>query len=279
MASTKEIDTELLPYLRVYKDGTLERIVGSSIVPSSPEDPENGVSSKDITISDNPSISARLYLPKLNQSSNNQQNQKLPILIYFHGGGFFIESAFSFPCHRFLNLIVSQANVLAVSMEYRLAPEHPLPRAYEDCWTALQWVTSHAFRAGVESLFGGVNIVGAFLSYPYFCGSNLIGSESVAEYEQRIPNRVWNLVYPDALGGIDCTMINPPVPGAPCLAGLGCSKMLACVAGKDELRDGGVWYYEAIEKSEWEGEVELFEVEDEIIAFISSILKLRILRI
>ncbi|KAJ7980080.1 2-hydroxyisoflavanone dehydratase [Quillaja saponaria] len=296
--TTKEIAIEIPKFIRIYKDGTVERLIGSPFVPPSLQDPDTGVSSKDITISDNPSISARLYLPKLTQS-NNQENQKIPILVYFHGGGFCVESAFSFLDHRYLNLIVSQSNVLAVSVEYRLAPEHLLPAAYEDCWTALKWVTSHlanspinsdpwltnhgdflklylggdsaganivhniALRAGVESLSGGVKIVGAFLSCPYFWGLKPIGSESVAGHEQSNATLLWNIIYPDAPGGIDNPMINPVVPGAPSLAGLGCSKLLVVVTGKDSVRDRGVLYYEAVKKSGWKGEVELFEVEDE----------------
>ncbi|KAJ7980081.1 2-hydroxyisoflavanone dehydratase [Quillaja saponaria] len=296
--TTKEIAKEIPKIIRIYKDGTVERLIGSPFVPPSLQDPDTGVSSKDISISADPAISARLYLPKLTQS-NNQENQKIPILVYFHGGGFCVESAFSFLDHRYLNLIVSQANVLAVSVEYRLAPEHLLPAAYEDCWTALKWVTSHlanspinsdpwlinhgdfkqiniggdsaganivhniALRAGVESLSRGIKIIGAFLSCPYFWGLKPIGLESVAGHEQSNPFLAWNFVYPDASGGIDSPMINPLVPGAPSLAALGCSKLLVIITGKDELRDRGVSYFESVKKSGWEGEVELFEVEDE----------------
>ncbi|CAJ1925249.1 unnamed protein product [Sphenostylis stenocarpa] len=294
---SKEIETEILPAIRVYKDGRVERLMGSPIVPSSLQDPETGVSSKDIVISHHPSISARLYLPKSTQFKPN----KLPILLYFHGGGFVIESAFSFLDHRYLNLIVSEANVVAVSVEYRLAPEHPLPAAFHDCWEALNWVTSHAnsntttepwlhhhadfkriyiggdsaganiahnvaLRAGVEALQGKANILGAFLSHPYFWGSLPVGSEP-NEGLSHLHARIWNLVYPTAPGGIDDPALNPLGPGAPSLATLGCSKLLICVAGKDALRERGVWYCEAVKKSGWQGEVELFEVEDEDHAF------------
>lgn len=290
---TKEIETEILPIIRVYKDGTVERLMGSPIVPPSLHDPQTGVSSKDIVISNDPSISARLYLPKSSQSNSN----KLPILVYFHGGAFCIESAFSFLDHRYLNLIVSEANVVAVSVEYRLAPEHPLPVAFNDCWQALNWVTSNdntepwlrdhgdfnrvyiggdsaggniahnvALRAGVEALNGNAKILGAFLSHPFFWGSQPIGSEP-NEGDSHLLVRLWNLVYPSAPGAIDDPAINPLGAGAPSLDTLGCSKLLVCVAGKDALRDRGVWYCEAVNKSGWKGQVELFEVQEEDHAF------------
>ncbi len=301
MASiTKEVEKELIPFVRLYKDGSIERLGSSPYVSPSPQDPETGVSSKDITISQDPSISARLYLPKLNQT----HNQKLSILVYFHGGGFCIESAFSSDHQRYLNSLVSQAQVVAVSVEYRLAPEHLLPIAYEDSWAALQWVASHsvdddgvhkeqwltshgdfkrvflggdsaganivhniAIRAGVEMLHGGVKILGAFLTHPFFWGLKPIGSEYTAEREKGLGYSIWKLVYPSAPGGIDNPMINPFGPGAPSLAGLGCSRLLVTVSEKDKLRDRGILYYNAVRESEWKGEAELVEVEGEGHAF------------
>ncbi|KAJ1384337.1 Lipase, GDXG, putative histidine active site [Sesbania bispinosa] len=292
-STTKEIEKELLPLIRVYKDGTVERLLSSPTVPPSPQDPDIGVSSKDIVISDNPFLSARIFLPK------SHQNQKLPIFVYFHGGAFCVESAFSFFCHRYLNLLVSEANIIAVSVDYRLLPDHPLPAAYEDGWTALQWVASHStnnpihtepwlldhgdfnklyvggdtnganlahnvtMRAGTETLPGNLKILGALLCCPFFWGSKPIGSEPVEEHENSLAIKVWNFVYPNASGGIDNPMVNPCAPGAPSLATLGCSKMLISITGKDEFRDRNILYYETVKKSGWQGELELFEAGDE----------------
>ncbi|KAG2727483.1 hypothetical protein I3760_01G159500 [Carya illinoinensis] len=310
MASiTKEIEMEILPFIRIYKDGSFDRLANSPIVPPSLDpDLETGVSSKDIVISQDLPISARLYLPKLDQT----HLQKLPILVYFHGGGFFFESAFSHDHHRYLNSLVAQAQAVAVSVEYRLAPEHLLPIAYEDCWAALQWVASNsinsttgsdcqepwlnhadfkrlfiggdsaganivhnmAMRAGVESLPGEVKILGAFLTHPYFWGSDAIsGSEmdqpsaSHTIMNKAVPNFVWNFVYPSAPGGIDNAMINPTFPGSPSLAGLGCSRLLVTLAEMDVMRGRGVAYYDAVRKSSWEGEAELVQVNGEDHAF------------
>ncbi|OMP08693.1 Alpha/beta hydrolase-3 [Corchorus olitorius] len=293
--TAKEVVKEVPGLIKVYKDGSVERLLCSPYVPPSPEpDPETGVSSKDITISENPSISARLFLPKL-----ITDHQKLPILVYFHAGAFCLESAFSFLHHRYLNALVSQAKVVAISVEYRLAPEHFLPAAYQDSWAALQWVVdvelskkdpwlfnhgdfdrifiggdsaganlAHyvALQAGTQGLKCGVKILGAFLSNPYFWGSKSPRSDQrppIDHHDKSVPSLIWDLVYPSAPGGIDNPLINPFGAGKPSLAGLGCSKILVCVSEKDELSDFGVLYFDEVKKSGWKGEIELFEVKGE----------------
>ncbi|XP_027116250.2 2-hydroxyisoflavanone dehydratase-like [Coffea arabica] len=290
MASdSKEVATDLSPLLKVYEDGRVERFFGSPYVPPSPEDPSTSVSSKDITISAD--FSARLYLPNVQDSS-----KKFPILVYFHCGGFCTESAFSILHHRYLNLLVSEANALAVSVEYRLAPECPLPAAYEDCWAALQWISSHvvvnsntdkehwllshgnfdevyiggdssganivhniAMRAGVESLDGDVKILGGFLSHPFFWDPE-INAENV---EETMLYRVWRLVYPAPPGGLDNPMINPLADDSPSLSQLGCSRLFVCTSEKDELRERTGLYVQTLTESGWKGEVELVEIEGE----------------
>ncbi|KAL4285121.1 hypothetical protein GQ457_16G028770 [Hibiscus cannabinus] len=205
-----------------------------------------------------------------------------------------------------MNCLACSANAVVISIEYRLAPEHPLPIAYEDCWAALQWVVSHAnadhdsnkepwistyvdfdrvyiggdsaganlahnilMRAGSENLNNGVKIKGAFLTHPYFWGSNPVGSETrdVERREKLATYTIWQLVYPEAPGGVDNSMVNPMVLGAPSLAGLGCPRLLVSVAGKDLLRDRGIMYYNAVKESGWKGEVELVDVDGEDHAF------------
>lgn len=143
-----EVEIDLFPLIRVYKDGSVERLTGTPFVAPSLNDPKTGVSSKDITISHNPLIQARLHIPKLVLDDRSQAIDKAPeklsVLVYYHGGGFCVESAFSLVEHQFLQSIVAEARILAVSIEYRLAPEYPLPLAYEDCWEGLQWATSHS---------------------------------------------------------------------------------------------------------------------------------------
>ncbi|KAL1317020.1 hypothetical protein HN51_069126 [Arachis hypogaea] len=296
--SMKQIVLQIPTFLNVYNDGSTERLGNMPRAPPCLNDPETGVSSKDIVFSINPLLSARLYLPKLNAN-----DQKVPILVYFHGGGFCRESAFSEHHHEYCNIVASQANVLIVSVEHRKAPEHYLPAAYEDCWAGLKWAATHAkatqnshiisepwlidhgdfskifiggdssggnivhnvaMRAGVEPLPNGVKIIGAYMNHPYFCGSKPVGSEPIEGFEKSLPYMAWGIVYPDAPGGIDNPMVNPMAPGAPSLATLGCSKMFISVAGDDvSFRDRTVLYYEAVRASGWKGQVQLFEEKGE----------------
>ncbi|MDQ2723476.1 MAG: alpha/beta hydrolase [Actinomycetota bacterium] len=72
----------------------------------------------------------------------------LPIVVFIHGGGFVVGSVRT---HDALaRRIAGDAGALVVSVDYRLAPEHPFPAAVEDCWTALQWVGDHAAELGGE---------------------------------------------------------------------------------------------------------------------------------
>ncbi|KAM7279555.1 hypothetical protein ACFE04_006689 [Oxalis oulophora] len=287
----KQVDRECLPHVRVYTDGTIERLTESPIVPPSIEDPQTKVSSKDVIISP---ISARLYLP----TNTTTTTPKLPILVYFHGGGFCFESAFSLVETKLMNSLASEANLVAISIEYRLAPENSMDIVYDDCWAGLQWVASHfngdgkdpwittygdfhrlfiggdsaggniahnmAMRAGYEDLQGGVKLCGAFLTHPYFWGSKPIGSEHSEGHEQSVPSWVWNFVSPT---GLDDPMINPFVPEARSLAALGCGRLLISVAELDLLKDRGIVYCNAVKESGFEGEVELVQVEGEDHAF------------
>ncbi|KAL0393136.1 UNVERIFIED_CONTAM: 2-hydroxyisoflavanone dehydratase [Sesamum radiatum] len=260
-STTKDVISDLSPIIKVYTDGTVEGLLGSAHVPPSPEDPTTGVSSKDTTIS--PTLSARLYLPKLTHPT-----QKLPILVYYHGGGFCVDSAFSFLNHRYVNLLSAESGALVVSVEYRLAPEHPFRRRTRILGTPSNGAGGNiphniAMRAGSESLPGNVKVLGAILSNPYFWGSNPIGNEPKEDIEQNLVYRLWLFVYPSAPGGIDSPLINPLADGAPSLSGLGCSKIIVCLAEKDVLTARGLVYAEEVKKSGWKGEVEVVEIEGE----------------
>jgi acetyl esterase len=70
----------------------------------------------------------------------------LPVVVYFHGGGWVIGDleVVDQPCRQ----LASAAGAIVVSVDYRLAPEHRYPAAFEDSYAATVWVGAHAAEIG-----------------------------------------------------------------------------------------------------------------------------------
>jgi acetyl esterase len=68
-----------------------------------------------------------------------------PVLVYLHGGGWICGSPRS---HRKLTHRFAEAGYLVVSVDYRLAPEHPFPTPFDDCVAAVKWAAREAARFG-----------------------------------------------------------------------------------------------------------------------------------
>ncbi|KAG0453276.1 hypothetical protein HPP92_025669 [Vanilla planifolia] len=133
-AASSVVDVEIPHLIRTYKCGRIRRLNLSKLVPPA-IDPRTGVASEDVVVNRVTGLSARLYRPPAAVLSTRQ----LPLLVYFHGGGFCSGSAFNSTYHSYLNSLVSETGLQAVSVDYRLAPESPLPAAYDDSWEALCW--------------------------------------------------------------------------------------------------------------------------------------------
>lgn len=119
-------------------DGTITRVLNLPIAPATPHDDDpNAVLSKDITINAKNNTWARVYLPP---QARTKTTSKLPIIVYYHGGGFVICSAATAIFHTFCAELASHVPAIIVSVEYRLAPEHRLPAAYDDAVEALDWI-------------------------------------------------------------------------------------------------------------------------------------------
>jgi len=70
----------------------------------------------------------------------------LPVVVFFHGGGWTIGSVADYdPIAR---QVANATGALVVSVDYRLAPEHPHPAAVDDCWAATTWLAAHAGEIG-----------------------------------------------------------------------------------------------------------------------------------
>ncbi|XP_074555603.1 putative carboxylesterase 2 [Curcuma longa] len=288
-------DSELVfdfpPFLRLYKSGRVHRLIGTDYVPAG-VDPATGVASKDVLIDPRTGLSARLYVCCPSASTRR------PILFYLHGGAFVAESAFSPTYHAFLNNVVARADVVAVSVEYRRAPEDPLPAAYDDAFAALRWVASGgggeawlAERGDFDRVFlagdsAGANIAhnilvrtlaepleikiaGLALIHTYFWGKEAVGAEPTDRAFREWLETTWGFVCGWS-SGIEDPRVDPFRDEA-ALRALPCRRVLVSVTEKDLFRERGKAYYERLRASGWEGEAELVETEgEEHVYFLSN---------
>ncbi|HVS76828.1 MAG TPA: alpha/beta hydrolase [Steroidobacteraceae bacterium] len=86
-------------------------------------------------------VPARLYRPR--------DVKPLPLLVYFHGGGFVLGSIDSHD--TITRALAREADCAVMSVGYRLAPEHRFPAAVEDCIAAVRWAHAHASELGVDT--------------------------------------------------------------------------------------------------------------------------------
>ena len=93
---------------------------------------------EDFTIAggDGSPLRARLYAPS---------HERLPALLYLHGGGFVVGSL---ETHDSLcRQLAKRSGGAVVALDYRLAPEHPFPAAVDDAWAAMRWLAANADAA------------------------------------------------------------------------------------------------------------------------------------
>lgn len=135
------------PYFRIYSDRRIDRLMGTETVPAG-FDPSTGVTSKDVVIDSDAGLYVRLYLPLPDTVAAaaspppnvNDSKTKLPVLVYFHGGGFIVGSFASPEFHAACARLAAALPAVVLSADYRLAPEHRLPAALEDADTLFSWL-------------------------------------------------------------------------------------------------------------------------------------------
>ena len=90
------------------------------------------------------SIPLRVYRP-----AGVSDSQRLPALIFFHGGGWVIGDleTHDVACRQ----VTAEAGVSVIAVDYRLAPEHKFPAAVDDAWAATRWIATHSEELGIDA--------------------------------------------------------------------------------------------------------------------------------
>ncbi|WP_435064786.1 alpha/beta hydrolase [Halobaculum sp. EA56] len=107
-----------------------------------------------------------------------------PTLVFFHGGGWCLGTLDS--ADDLARRLCRRVGAVVVSVDYRLAPEHPFPAAVDDAIRALRWTREHAGE------FGGTGVVGVAGSS---AGGTLAAAASLAAPDGEAP-AVQTLLYP-----------------------------------------------------------------------------------
>ncbi|KAJ4713888.1 Alpha/beta hydrolase-3 [Melia azedarach] len=164
------------------------------------QSPRQGVVTSDAVVDSSRCLWFRVFTP----TCANPKDTNMPIVFYFHGGGFALFSAGSFVYDKWCRRLARELRAVVVSVNYRLAPEHRFPCQYEDGFDAVKFVDSNfdelsvggnpkwcflagdsaggnlahhvAVKAG-DYLFGRLKFIGLIALNPFFGGEERTESE------------------------------------------------------------------------------------------------------
>ncbi|HKC26555.1 MAG TPA: alpha/beta hydrolase [Jatrophihabitans sp.] len=106
-------------------------------------DPSVAIADSKLCLADGTELPLRVYRPR------EQGAEPRPVILNFHGGGWVSGDARQ--SEWWCAGVAAGAQAVVVSVEYRLAPEHPYPTPPEDCYAATNWVVEHAGELGVDA--------------------------------------------------------------------------------------------------------------------------------
>jgi len=144
------VDPELQPVLEALNgapplaDVPLELLRQGSPIPMGPAPGMARVTNRKIPTPGG-ELRIRIYHPR---EQDRKGTGLLPVLVYFHGGGFVLGNIDTHDV--VVRGLAKAAGCIAVSVDYRLAPEHRFPAAIADCRSALRWVHEQATTLGAD---------------------------------------------------------------------------------------------------------------------------------
>ncbi|KAK7278774.1 hypothetical protein RJT34_23810 [Clitoria ternatea] len=136
MAFPPHVVEDCMGLLQLFSDGSIFRSQDIQFPqPSSTNHHHHLVTFKDYIYHKKFNLHLRVYRP-----NTNTNNKKLPVVMFFHGGGFCFGSR-AWPHIQDCCVRLAWAlNAIIVAPDYRLAPEHRLPAAVDDGVEALRWL-------------------------------------------------------------------------------------------------------------------------------------------
>ncbi len=126
-------------------------------------------------------LPARLYVPRAGLG-----DERAPLAVFFHGGGMVrgdIESH-----DAVCRFLCEQAGVRVLSVDYRLAPEHPFPAGTDDAFAAVRWVSERPAEYGADPARLAVAGDSA--------GGHLAASAAIRAAQEGVPLAFQLLIYP-----------------------------------------------------------------------------------
>lgn len=118
-----------------------------NLLPEYPPNDRVRVEDRRIPTPDGSQIAIRIYLPDPPDAKQMPGDRgPLPLYLDIHGGGWWMGNGFVF--HDATLDFAARVQAIVVSVDYRLAPEHPFPTPLDDCHTALIWMVEHAASLG-----------------------------------------------------------------------------------------------------------------------------------
>ena len=112
---------------------------------ANPEPPELGKVEELAIPASHGAVPARLYVPKTLRKTGTLA----PCLVFFHGGGWVIGDleTHDVVCRK----LAVEGELIVISVDYRLAPEHKFPAAVEDAIGATKWIAANAQELGIDA--------------------------------------------------------------------------------------------------------------------------------
>ncbi|KAL4564196.1 hypothetical protein LXL04_028252 [Taraxacum kok-saghyz] len=262
------------------KNGTVNRRIVTLVDFKSPPKSKsvNGVSSHDVVIDQTRNLWFRVYVP------TQLANEDLPVMVFFHGGGFVFASPDSTPYDAVCCRFATKVQAVVVSVNYRLAPEHRYPAQHDDCFDVLKFLDDednrstslqenanllrcflagdsaganlahHVAQRACEFNFRRLKVIGVVAIQPFFGGEERTESETRLEGAPLVSIKrtdwMWKAFLPEGEGfNRDHPIINVTGPNAVDILEINLPPVMVVVGGFDILQDWQKRYYEWLKKS------------------------------